>query len=92
MPAAKRRRPSSSIYDVHPGVRSMQDWVAALKGKTGRSLDEWIKFTKKSGPSSEVERRDWLKKVQGLGTNAAAWIAKRWTSSRPLPTGSVSGK
>jgi hypothetical protein len=55
----------------------VQDWIANLKPKTGRSLDEWIRFVKASGPPTEKERRDWLKKEHGLGTNIAWWLAER---------------
>ena len=68
---------TSSIYSVHPGVAMVQDWVATLKSKTGRSLEEWIRFVKASGPPTEKERRDWLKKNHKMGTNAAWWIAER---------------
>ena len=30
-----------------------QKWIAELKQKTGRSLDEWLKFIKKEGPLTE---------------------------------------
>lgn len=66
-----------SLYDVHPGVKMMQDWVAALPEKTGRSLAQWLTLVKKEGPATEAERRDWLKKVHGHGTNAAWWIAEQ---------------
>jgi len=65
------------IYGVHPGVAASQKWVAELKNKTGRSLDEWVAYIKKSGPSTEKERRDWLKNEHGLGTNSAWWLAER---------------
>jgi hypothetical protein len=65
-----------SIYSVHPGVQMVQKWVAELKQKTGRSLDEWLRLVKKSGPKSEKERREWLKQEHGLGTNYAGWIAE----------------
>jgi hypothetical protein len=45
--------------------------------KTGRSLDEWIALTKKAGPPTEKERREWLKNKHKLGTNSATWIAGR---------------
>ncbi len=64
-------------YTVHPGVVMVQKWIRELPEKTGRSLDEWIALTKKSGPPTEKERREWLKKEHKLGTNAAAWIAER---------------
>jgi hypothetical protein len=55
----------------------VQKWISDLPAKTGRSLDEWLKFIKKSGPKTEVERREWLKKEHGLGTNSAWWLAER---------------
>ncbi|HKY29354.1 MAG TPA: DUF5655 domain-containing protein [Pyrinomonadaceae bacterium] len=66
-----------SIYGVHPGVLMTQKWVAELKQKTGRSLDEWLRYVKKEGPKDEKERREWLKSEHGLGTNSAWWIAER---------------
>lgn len=66
-----------SAYDVHPGVQMVQDWVAGLKAKTGRTLEEWLRFVKKEGPKSEKDRRDWLKNEHGLGTNSAWWLAER---------------
>ncbi len=66
-----------SIYSVHPSIEMVQKWILTLKEKTGRSLDEWLALVKKSGPKTEKERREWLKREHGLGTNAAAWIAER---------------
>jgi uncharacterized protein DUF5655/uncharacterized protein DUF4287 len=74
MPAASTAR---SPYSVHPGVAQVQKWIQELPQKTGRSLEEWIALTRKSGPPTEKERREWLKKEYKLGTNAAAWIAER---------------
>ena len=75
------RKPSANKthgpYTVHPGVAMVQKWIEELPGKTGRSLAEWIALTKTSGPPTEKERREWLKKEHKLGTNAAAWIAER---------------
>jgi hypothetical protein len=71
-----------SIYSVHPSVKMVQDWVASLKAKTGRSLDEWIVLIKKSGPADEKARREWLKKEHKLGTNSAWWLAAR-ASGKP---------
>jgi len=71
--AAKTKSP----YSVHPGVAMVQKWVAELKEKTGRSLEEWLALVKKEGPGTEAERRDWLKKTHGMGTNSASWIAAR---------------
>ena len=66
-----------SIYSVHPGVATAQKWVAELKQKTGRSLDEWLRLIKKSGPKDEKARREWLKNEYALGTNTAWWLAER---------------
>jgi hypothetical protein len=64
-------------YTVHPGVAMVQKWVTELPQKTGRSLEEWSALTKESGPRTEKERREWLKKEHQLGSNSAAWIAER---------------
>lgn len=67
----------SNPYSVHPGVLMTQNWVATLREKTGRSLDEWLRFIQESGPETEKERRDWLKNEHKLGTNSAWWLAER---------------
>jgi hypothetical protein len=66
-----------ALYSVHPAIQMVQKWIADLKSKTGRSLEEWMKHIKKEGPKSEEERRDWLKAVHKLGTNSAWWLAER---------------
>jgi Domain of unknown function (DUF5655)/Domain of unknown function (DUF4287) len=68
---------SVSLYDVHPGVAMVQKWIADLKPKTGRTLDEWIALVKKQGPKEYAARRAWLKSKHNLGTNSAWWIAER---------------
>jgi len=73
----KKSVPRKSLYSVHPGVAMVQKWVAELKGKTGRSLEEWVALVEKDGPATEAERRDWLKKKHALPTNSAWWIAER---------------
>ena len=73
MPQSKLK----SIYSVHPGVATTQKWIEDLKQKTGRSLDEWMKYLKKNGPKDEKERRKWLKTEHGLGTTTAWWLAER---------------
>jgi hypothetical protein len=55
----------------------VQKWIKELPQKTGRSLEEWLELTRKSGPPTEKERREWLKKEHKLGTNSAGWIAER---------------
>ena len=68
---------AKSVYSVHPSVPYAQKIIASMKTKTGRSIDEWIAFVKKTGPKTEVERRAWLKDAHALGTNYAWWIAER---------------
>ena len=77
MPKTATRQATKSIYGVHPGVLMTQKWIAELKQKTGRTLDEWLRLIKKEGPPTEKERRDWLKTKYGLGTNSAWWLAER---------------
>lgn len=76
MPATKQRR-ATSTYDVHPSLGMYQSSLAALKQKTGRTLEEWIKLVQKNGPATEKERRAWLKAEHGLGMNYAWWIAEQ---------------
>lgn len=66
---------STNIYSVHPSLKMVQDAITKLKDKTGRSLDEWIKYINKNGPKDIPGRRDWLKKEHELGTNYATWLA-----------------
>jgi hypothetical protein len=77
MPKAATQTTRESIYGVHPGVAMTQKWVAELKQKSGRSVEEWLQLIKKYGPNDEKERRDWLKTEYGLGTNTAWWLAER---------------
>jgi hypothetical protein len=74
MPSATAAK---SIYSVHPGVAMMQKRVRELPSTTGRSLEQWVELTRKAGPATEKERREWLKKEHKLGTNYAACIAER---------------
>lgn len=67
----------SGLYSPHPGLGMVDKWKNELPAKTGRSLEEWLGFVKKSGPPTEKERREWLKKEHKLGTNSASWIAER---------------
>ncbi|HJT67685.1 MAG TPA: DUF5655 domain-containing protein [Pyrinomonadaceae bacterium] len=66
-----------TVYSVHPGVLMTQKWVAELKQKTGRSLEEWLKLIKKEGPAEEKERRNWLREKHGLNPMIATWLAER---------------
>lgn len=74
---AKSTAAAKPIYSVHPGVAMVQKWVAELKEKTGRSLDEWIALIKKEGPKDDKDCREWLRTKHKLGTNSAGWLAER---------------
>lgn len=71
-------------FHIHPSIQMVVDWTANLKGKTGRSLDEWLEHIKKSGPADEAARRDWLKQKYDLGTNTAWWLAEKATHPEKL--------
>jgi Domain of unknown function (DUF5655)/Domain of unknown function (DUF4287) len=77
MPRTATEAKKKSIYSVHPGVAMTQKWIADLKDKTGRTLEEWLALIKKKGPKDEKERREWLKNEYKLGTNSAWWLAER---------------
>jgi hypothetical protein len=61
----------------NPSVAMVQNLIAGLKTKTGRSMEEWIRLVKKEGPADEKGRRAWLNAKHGLGTNYARWIAEQ---------------
>ncbi len=71
------RAASRSPYSVHPAVKMVEKWVATLKEKTGRDMEEWLALLRKEGPAEETAQRQWLKKKHGLGTNSAWWLAAR---------------
>ena len=67
----------NSVYTLHPSFAMEQSGLRLLKERTGRTLEEWTKILKKSGPPTERERIAWLKETHGITTNYALWIAKR---------------
>ncbi|HXJ04979.1 MAG TPA: DUF4287 domain-containing protein [Candidatus Acidoferrum sp.] len=75
--ATAKEAKGKSLYDVHPGVAMVQKWIAELKEKSGRTLEEWIALAKKEGPKEDKSRREWLKTKHKLGTNSAWWISER---------------
>lgn len=46
-----------------------------LPAKTGKTFDQWVAITKKSGLATRKERVAWLKSEHGLGTVTATFIA-----------------
>ncbi len=65
-----------SLYSLHPGFKMEQGYHKNLLERTGKTLDQWVAFVKRSGPSGEKARREWLKQEHGLTTNYANWIAQ----------------
>ena len=69
-------------YDVHPGVAMVQKFVAELPGKTGKTLEAWGAVVDAQDFDTAAEKRDFLRKKHGFGTNAAAWIVE-YTDDNP---------
>lgn len=69
--------PTKNPYSVHPSLAMIQNVVANMKAKTGRTVDEWIALIAKEGPPEKLARRAWLTRQHGLGTNYAWWLADR---------------
>lgn len=65
----------ASIYSPHPGFKMEEAYHRNLKERTGKTLEQWVAFVKKSGPAGKRPRIDWLKQDHGLTTNYATWIA-----------------
>jgi hypothetical protein len=74
---AKTKSRARSIYGVHPGIAMVTNWIATLKERSGKTLEQWIALAKKEGPKDEKNLRDWFKKEHGFGTNNAWWLAER---------------
>ncbi len=70
-------------YATHPAYAMQDAIISNLKQKTGKSLEEWIRVVKKSGPSAKKERAQWLKAKHRLGGTTAAVIADRVEGKAP---------
>jgi hypothetical protein len=68
-------------YDVHPGVKMIQEWVKELPEKTGRTLQQWAELVNKLESKVRKERIAYLKEKHGLGTNSAMHIVEYATDS-----------
>jgi hypothetical protein len=75
--AGTATRVKKSIYSMHPSSAMEESSIANLPKKTGKTLEQWLAIVKKSGPPTEKERREWLKKEYGFTTNYASWVAER---------------
>ena len=65
---ARKTTAEAVWYDVHPGVAMVRKWADGLPAKTGRSLEQWAELVKKSKLPTK-EKREWLKREYGHGTN-----------------------
>jgi hypothetical protein len=73
-----------SLYSLHPSYAMEAAIIGNLPEKTGKTIDEWIKIIKKSGPAEAKDRRAWLKDKHGLTTNYA-WMVVEWTEGNGGP-------
>jgi hypothetical protein len=66
--ASQAKHPS--IYGVHPGVATVQKWVAGLEQKTGRSLHEWTTLVKED----RITRRMASKAMSDVDDEFKKWL------------------
>ncbi|MBI1854233.1 MAG: DUF4287 domain-containing protein [Planctomycetes bacterium] len=74
---AQTKVAKNSPFSLHPGFAMEESSMANLTERTGKTLEQWIRIVKSSGPRTVSERREWLKSVHGITTNYAMWIAER---------------
>ncbi len=70
----KKASRTKARYATHPGYAMQDAIISNLKQKTRKSLGEWIRVVKESGPSAKKERAQWLKAKHRLGGTTAAVI------------------
>ena len=66
----------SPKYDVHPGVKMIQEWAEELPQKTGRTLQQWADLVNELESTVRKDRIAFLKEKHGLGTNSAMHIVE----------------
>lgn len=76
MPRPAAHKAPTSRWGVHPSVDYSRAIIQNYEAKTGRTLDEWVAFTRKHGPKDEKARREWLKTEHQAGMNMSWWIAE----------------
>ncbi len=79
----KKASRTKARYATHPGYAMQDAIISNLKQKTGKTLEEWIRVVKKTGPSARKERAQWLKAKHRLGGITAAVIANRVEGKAP---------
>lgn len=79
----KKASRTKARYATHPAYAMQDAIISNLKQKTGKSLEEWIRVVKKSGPSAKKERAQWLKAKHRLGRITAEVIVDRVEGKAP---------
>ncbi len=82
----KKANQMKARYATHPAYAMQDAIISNLKQKTGKSLEEWIRVVKKSGPSAKKERAQWLKAKHRLGHITVEVIADRVEGKAPQYT------
>jgi hypothetical protein len=67
---------SARPYSVHPSISYRQAIADNLAKTTGKSIDEWVRLIKKTGPSDDRACLEWLKKQHKLGGTTASVISQ----------------
>ncbi len=62
---------------VHPAIAYTASVIDNMPEKTGKSIEEWVALTLKSGAATEKERIAWLQATHRLGATTAGVIAVR---------------
>jgi hypothetical protein len=73
-----QKRPlRKSLYSVHPSIAYAKSVLANLSKTTGKSMDDWTRIIKKSGPADDKACYEWLKKEHKLGGTTAWMVAQQ---------------
>jgi hypothetical protein len=66
----------SARYSLHPSFAREAASRANLVERTGKTLEEWVAFTKRQKLPTVAKRAEWLKSARKLTTHYARWIAE----------------
>ncbi|MEQ8844142.1 MAG: DUF5655 domain-containing protein [Phycisphaerales bacterium] len=75
-------RSTSIEYAAHPAREMEEQFIASLKERTGRTLDEWSDLIRSDAPEGVREVAGWLKSEHGMGANYAKTVAQRAATGR----------
>lgn len=73
-----------SLYSPPHYFEREKTFRANVKERTGRTVEEWVAVVRRDGPSTEKERRAWLKDTHAFTTNYAWWLAELAGGSDPI--------